>query len=57
MAKRQVFICGICMHKYDPATVKLAEIGPRKKDVCFDCGRKAYGALCSLEPVKRDKTR
>ena len=50
---RKVFICGICMHKYDPATVKLSEIGPRKKDVCFDCGKKTYGALCSLEPVKR----
>lgn len=51
--KKEIFLCGKCMHKYDPATVKLSEIGPRKKGVCFDCGKKTYGAICSLETVKR----
>ena len=55
--KKPVFICGQCMHKFDPATVKLSEVGPRHKDVCTECGKRTYGALSSLETVKRDKTR
>lgn len=55
MARKELFLCGQCMHKYDPATVKLAEIGPRHKDVCADCKKRTYGALCSLETVKRSK--
>lgn len=53
--KKKTFLCGQCIHKYDPATVKLAEIGPRHKDRCPECGRRAYGAVCSLQTVKRSK--
>ena len=50
---KTVFLRGRCIHKYDPATVKLTEVGPRHKDTCSECGKRAYGALCTLETVKR----
>lgn len=55
--KKETFLCGQCIHKYDPATVKLAEIGPRHKDRCPECGRRVYGAVCSLQTVKRSKNK
>lgn len=50
--KKPVFICGQCMNKFDPATVKLSGVGPMHKDVCAECGNRTYGTLCNLETEK-----
>ena len=47
--KKPVFICGQCMQKFDPARVKLSEVGQMHKDVCAECGKRTYGTLCNLE--------
>lgn len=53
--KEPFFICGTCIRtKYEGTPgVKLTEVGPRVKDKCSECGRRAYGARCRIEVAKK----
>ena len=54
--KKEVILCGRCIHKYDDVPgIKLSEAGPRMKVTCSECGKRAYGALCVIEVAKKRK--
>ena len=54
----QMELCSLCINAFEQSlTYKVKLLKPYRKCVCGNCGKKGYGAFCSVEQVndKLDK--